>query len=73
MKLIYTLKDSGVARPQATGALAWGVVMKPFVYCSIFALFGTIYYCSQCSWPGTWLLAGYATAKRCLDTLTLQN
>jgi hypothetical protein len=33
---------SGVARPQATRAFAWGVEEKSFVHCSDFTLFNTV-------------------------------
>jgi hypothetical protein len=56
---------SGVARPQATGALARGVEEKILPYCSDFTLFDTVWYCSTCCWPGAYTLAGYATAHRC--------
>jgi hypothetical protein len=44
--------SSGVARPQAPRALAWGVEIKYFVNCSIFLLFDTVQYCSCEVGPG---------------------
>jgi hypothetical protein len=34
--LHHDSNTSGVARPQATEALAWGVETNSFVYCSLF-------------------------------------
>jgi hypothetical protein len=40
--LVRTPATSGVARPQATRAFAWGVEEKSFVHCSDFTLFNTV-------------------------------
>jgi hypothetical protein len=49
--------DSGVARPQATGALAWGVEANSFVTVAFCTLFNTVLYCSNVVGLGltTWL------------------
>jgi hypothetical protein len=49
---------SGVARPQATGALAWGVEANSFVTVAFCTLFNTVLYCSDVVGLGltTWLV-----------------
>jgi hypothetical protein len=48
----HVIITSGVARPQTTRALAWGVEIKYFVNCSTFLLFDTVQYCSCDVGPG---------------------
>jgi hypothetical protein len=48
---LHVIKSSGVARPQATWALAWGVETNSFVYCSFLhysVLFSTV--ATQLAW-----------------------
>jgi hypothetical protein len=60
---ILVLVVSGVARPQATLAMAWGVEENPRVHCSYstycLALFGAVAWC----WPGASVYPGYATVS----------